>query len=210
MVLSALPSNCDDKTLENIPSFCKATLKTGSYVSFVVSEDQFTKLRHAFQAASFKVCHHSYKVHYDPKTVKRKRNVDFPQRHDDICFIAKTQGTHPKSFVPDFAMSYEQEEIPTATFLASVFNVSSCQNKLRAPKHHSPIFPEERSVDLFVHLLRLFSPPNGNILDPFGGPLSVSLACFKTNRTCTAIDGSEPGYRLPLGDFVSSRLQRRQ
>lgn len=199
MILSALPRNCDDKTLESLPSFCKSTLKTGSYVSFVVSEEQFSKLKHTFQAASFKVCHHSYKVHYDPKTVKRKRNADFPQCHDDICFIAKTQGSHPNSFVPDFAICYDKEEIPTATFLSSVFNMNSCQHKLRAPKHNSPVFPEERSVDLFTHLLRLFSPPSAHILDPFGGPLTVSLACFKTNRTCTAIDGSEPGCRYAMG-----------
>lgn len=181
-----------------LPSFCKCLLKSGSYVVLVVTEEQFTMLRKGFQIEKFKVCDYSYKVLYDPKMIKRRRNLDFPQQHDDICLISKTQGSHPDGFVPEFAtISPEATAIPS-TNLWSVNNIRACTNKLKAPKLNSPLYPDERSVDLFTYLVRLFSPPNGSVLDPFGGPLSVPIACLETARRCVALEESE-NFKYSVG-----------
>lgn len=199
LILGTLPSTEKYDEVRKLPALCKSTLKTGSYVVLVIEENQFSHLRDLFTAANFKVCEHTYKVLYDPKTMKRKRNVDFPQRMDDICFIAKSQGVHPSSFVPDFAAW--SEDLPSAWHMrfATVQNISASLNKLKQPNQNSPIFPAERSIQLYTHLIRLFCPSEGSVLDPFGGPMTVSLACMKSSRSCITIDRSNPGRKYALG-----------
>lgn len=199
MILGNMTDKENMNEVHHLPALCRATLKRGSYIALVIHENQFAALRDLFSAASFKVCDHTYKVLYDPKTMKRRRNLDFPQRLDDICFIAKSNGAHPTSFVPDFASCEEQIASVSATSYASVQNMQACSNKLKFPNQNSPIFPTERSMHLFMHLIRLFSPSNGAVLDPFGGPLSVAIACLKTDRTCLTIQRRSPGLKYAVG-----------
>lgn len=59
-----------------------------------------------------------------------------------------------------------------------------------------PIFPGERSTDLFARIIKIFSPPNGSVIDPFGGPLTTALACLETSRKCTSMDAMSEAMRI--------------
>ena len=93
----------------------------------------------------FKVYDHSYKVLYDPKYIRRRKSNDFPQCHDHIYFISKTQGTHPSRFIPDFASNDTKLDVGAGSTFGSVLNIQPCLRKLKAPTHSSAIVMKRRA-----------------------------------------------------------------
>lgn len=202
LVLSAIPSNTSDNSfVDKLPSFCKSVLKTGSYVFLILNESRFYPYHQAFTCAGFKVCEHCIPIIYETPTVKRSKSNDFPPRHSDIALIAKTQGRHPSGFKPEFFNESTNNEASHPVF-GSILNVEPCDDKLKRPKQNSAIFQDERSVKLFTRIINLFSPNDGTVLDPFCGPLTTSLACLQTERSCIAMDSSGDAFR-----YAKSRLR---
>ena len=80
-----------------------------------------------------------------------------------------------------------------------MINVKPCANSLKKPKFNIHIFPEEKSADLFTHIIRMLSPPGALVLDPFGGPLTTSLACIKSDRHCISINPDDCAMKFALG-----------
>ena len=60
------------------------------------------------------------------------------------------------------------------------------------------MFYAERSVEIFLHLIRLFSPSCGSVINPFAGPMTVALACLKTSRSCVSIEDSTPAMKYAI------------
>lgn len=205
LILSALPSNVfdDQIVLNKLPAFCKSVLKTGSYVFFIIPEFLFSRFHTAFKEADFKVCDHGFNIMYDTSTMRRRRLTDFPQRHGELAFLAKTKGQHPTGFVPDFMTTPSTDDDDnnhcSHTSFASLCNIESCTDKLKQPHHNSALFPEERSVTLFQRIVTLLSPSGGSIIDPFGGALTASLACLNSGRQCISMDDRRDAFNFALG-----------
>ena len=199
LVLSAIPSDLSNETLLKVPSFCKSFLKTGSYVFLVVKEEQMLSLRDSFKHIGFKVCDHPFTILFDTKTMRKRKSHDFPQRHFDIALIAKTQGLHPEGFVPDFVSSAMSDDADHTSTYASFINVENCCSKLKEPKQNAALNLEERSVQLYSRVIRLLTPIDGSLLDPFGGPLSTCLACLQTGRGCIAMDEESNPFKYSIG-----------
>lgn len=72
-------------------------------------------------------------------------------------------------------------------------------NKLKRPDGNSAIFPCERSVQLFSRVIRAFTPSEGSVVDPFAGPLTASIACMETGRSCTAISDHGDATKYAIG-----------
>lgn len=206
LVVSALPSNISDDTIYNsLPSFCKNVLKTGSYAFLIVNESQIYRLQQAFRKSGLKVCDHSFSIVYDTSTLKRHKNCDFPQRSSEIAMIAKTRGQHPSCFQPDFATLETTNNVDQSrSSFAALTNIETCSgiNKLKRPHKNISLFPEERSTALFSRVISIFSPPEGMVLDPFGGALTTSLACLQTCRSCVSMDTPNDVFR-----YAKSRLR---
>lgn len=201
LVTSTVPSSFLEADGTILADIGKKTLKTGSYVVLVIREVKFSFLRKIFLEHSFKVCDHTNKVIYDSRKVPKPKNsdYDFPQRQDEICFIAKTNGSHPSKFVPDFATDNTIFSSRSPVSFAVAVNIQVCAHKLKEPRRNTPIFPDERSTGMFMHIIRLFCPSNGEVLGPFSDPLTVSLACLQTSRRCVSISHGGPGLKYAVG-----------
>ena len=70
---------------------------------------------------------------------------------------------------------------------------------LKRPKYNTHLLPEEKSPQLYSNFIRMFSPPGGTVMDPFGGPLTTSIACIETNRKCISMDREGNLMRFALG-----------
>jgi len=126
----------------------------------------------------------------------------------------------------DAAQSYEPNEggrYPTNVFaddelggrLVHIFTYP----KVRDSKGH----PFAKPVDLMAHLVRLFIPPNGHLVDPFAGGGSTGVGASWTGRRATLIDRdpaalgimekrfNAPGHNLGrrLGAFRSLSVPQR-
>lgn len=58
-------------------------------------------------------------------------------------------------------------------------------------KGHPAVFP----IDLPLFFIKLLSPDNGLILDPFGGSGTTGIAALQTGRNCILIDNNEHYYQ---------------
>lgn len=190
LVLTSLSAECREQDIAELPSFCRTVLSPGSYCFIIATESQFGLLQKHFTEQSFKVSSHSFKILYDPSTLQRRVTVDFPQRHGDIAFIAKSTGRHPANFQPKF--DGEAEKFASAT------GVRSCQDKLKKPLQNAALFPAEKSSDLYSYIIRLLSPPQGTVMDPFAGPLTTALACLKTERRAVCIEHDSDSFPYAL------------
>ena len=200
LVLSAVPSSVNPTLVKELPSFCKSVLKTGCYVFLLLSEAQFSEFQTVFLEQDFKVCDYGFSIHYDNSTIRRRRSVDFPQRNSEIALIGKTRGQHPNGFVPDFLNGLDSgDEQANITPFDSFVGVEFCSNKLKRPRYNTPLFHDERSVDLFSRIIRMLTPPEGSCLDPFGGPLTTCLASLKTGRSCIAMDDTGDVFKFAVG-----------
>lgn len=205
LVLSAVPQSTTEESLcECLPTFCRTVLKTGSYVFLILTDNSLHKYQEAFRTAGFKVCDHGFNIVYDTSTMKRRKTKDFPLKNCEVAMIAKTQGRHPSNFEPDFLSQQSPNTSHSCAHspFASLLNVQSCEEKLKRPNENTAIFPHERSTQLFARIINMFSPTQGSVLDPFGGPLTTALACLETSRTCTSMD-----YKGVAMQYSKSRLR---
>ena len=76
--------------------------------------------------------------------------------------------------------------------------MAPCELKLKRPRYNSPLFPEERSVQLTQCIIELFTPQEGSCLDPFGGALTTSVACLETGRTFVFMDSVVEAFKLSI------------
>ena len=190
LVLSAIPNELSEEDLKSIPLFCKSVLKPGSYVFLILTEKQFTLFLEQFQSNGFKVMDHCFKIIYDVSTFQRRSTTDFPQRHGDIALMAKTEGQHPDGYQPDF-----KEQVQ----FGSVINIKACQKKLRKPNQTASIRTSEKSIDLFNHIIKMLTPSGGSVIDPIAGPMTASISCLETGRSCVSIESDEECYKFALG-----------
>ena len=199
LVCSSLPDDFPIEKLDNLPSICDITLKPGGYAFFVLSEDQFTKLNVAFKNIRFKIMDYSFKIVYDSSTFQRRNVKDFPQRNADIALIARRIGEHPGKFKPLFCSSAGQEESGSQVRFASVLNIATCQDKLKKPEENSALFPGEKSIQLFEHVIRMLCPTEGTIFDPVAGALTAAIACINTGRQCYAVEEDPVLFSYAIG-----------
>ncbi len=198
LVISSIPKNMEMEELDTLPSFCKRVLKTGCYAFFIVTEEQFTFLKGSFRKQDFKVIDQSFKIMYDVTTIQRKSITDFPQKNSDIAIIVKTPGQHPDGYSPVFSEREPCSSLETANF-ASVINIKACQDLLRKPNENKSVLQDEKSVELFTHVIKMLSPPNGSIIDPVAGALTAALSCLRCGRKCIAVESSKDVFRFALG-----------
>lgn len=191
LVLSTIPVDCDEVTLQSIPDFCNHVLYPGGYCFFIVNEKQFTTLFDLFKHQSFKVFDHSYKILYDVNSFQRRVTNDFPQKHGDIAILARSPGTHPLKFNPSF------NEDPKR--FASLSTVKACQHRLKKPGKNSPMYAAEKSVELYTHIVSMFSHDNGLVIDPLAGAMTTALACLKTSRKSICIEQDKELFRYAIG-----------
>ena len=78
-------------------------------------------------------------------------------------------------------------------------NVEICRSKLKRPNENIPLFPDEKNVELLSRIISIFTPSEGLVIDPFGGPLTTSLACLQTNRSCIKMDNSSEAMKYAIG-----------
>lgn len=199
MILSSVPPTIKDDLLDDLPDFCFSVLKPGSYIFLIVSHSQFYLLQRMFSTANFKVCPHQYSILYEVGNTKRSRSVDFPLDHGEIAILVKTNGKNPEGFVPEFALGNSEAHCHSAGLYASITNVKQHRHKLKRPTYNTPMDSNEKSPELFSHFVRLFCPPGGTVMDPFGGALTTSLACIETNRKCVAMDQEGELMKYALG-----------
>ena len=81
----------------------------------------------------------------------------------------------------------------------ALLKVENCSNKLKRPNDNTALFPNERSVQLFSRIINIFTPTEGSVIDPFGGPLCTSLACLQTRRTCISMNAPSDEMRYAVG-----------
>lgn len=199
LVITSLPNDISLQNLKSIPSFCKKVLKPGSYAFIIVTEDQYILLHQLFNQLHFKVIERSYKILYDTSSVQRKGSSDFPLRHGDIAIIAKTEGHHPDQFHP-FGFSKSNTDIQASSAMFdSVVNVKTCTSKLKKPGHYGALRTSEKSVELFSFIIKMLTPPGGIVIDPHAGPMTASLACLQTGRSCVSIEDEHLCYKYALG-----------
>ena len=192
LVLTALPPDCDDETMKSSPGFCNSVLKNGSYVFIISSEKQFKLLQDEFTSTGFKVCGHSFKIIFDARTMRKRKTVDFPQRHGEIALVAKSKGHHRNGFfLPDFISGDCDEDGGTAQQFASVLNVPICDDRLMRPDSMAPIYNDERSIQLYSTILRMVTTAGASVIDPFGGPLTTALSCLHCSRSCISIHATQ-------------------
>ena len=191
LVLSSIPHDSDKEILQSIPEFCSLVLHPGSYAFIIVSENHFSDLFQSFKEKSFKVSPHSFKILYDQSSIQRRTTIDFPQKHGDIALISKTEGFHPRNYKPSF-------EDFGARF-KSLTGIKACQDRLKKPTEQAPLVPGEKSTDLYAHIIKMFSPTDGIIMDPLANGLTSALACLKTGRRSVCIDPSTVSFHYALG-----------
>ncbi len=193
-----------DEKLEYIkllPGFCKHVLKSGSYAFFVVSNSQYSVLEKAFRDAEFKVMDHAFQILYDKATLHRRACYDFPQKQGEIGILAKSAGVHPDGYSPEFSKYGEGERIQSDDVVkfASLVNLNSCSDKLKKPKEFTAIRKDEKTVELFKHMIKMLSPPSGSVMDPIAGAFTAAIACLETNRSCICLENDADCYRFAVG-----------
>lgn len=201
LILSALPSNFGLASSKRtpFPAFCTSVLQPGGYVFLVLNASQFLSFYQAFKEHGFKVSDDVFTIVYDTTQLRRRRTTDFPQSHTEFALIARKKGHNPSGFVPDFAAQQSDTEPLHRGLFASILNVEQCDKKLKKPGINTPLFPTERSISLHKDIVRLFTPCEGSVMDPFGGALSTALACLNTGRSCTIMDDTSEALDYAIG-----------
>ncbi len=199
LVISSIPKEINEEKLANLPHFCKRVLKTGSYGFFIVTEEQFSFLKRCFKDHEFKVIDRSFKIMYDITTIQRRAMADFPQKDSDIAIMVKTTGHHPDGFSPIFSDAEASSNLDLTTKFASVINIKACQDLLRKPKENKAVTCDEKSVELFSHIIKMLTPPNGSVIDPIAGALTATISCIRSGRKCIAVEDSEEIFRFAIG-----------
>jgi DNA modification methylase len=69
-------------------------------------------------------------------------------------------------------------------------------------KNHPAVFP----VELPLFFIKLLSPPNGMVVDPFGGSGSTGIAAFQCGRNFIYLDNNERYYNAAF-DRISQEIQ---
>ncbi len=199
LVLSAIRENESDDRLRRLPSFCKRVLKTGCYAFFIVNNSQYILLEKAFQEEGLKVMEYCFIIVYDTSTMQKRVTNDFPLRHGDIAILAKMPGIHPNGYTPVFS-DKEGETMPDDFVkYASLINISCCQDKLRRPNELAALRTDERSVQLYSHVIKMLSPVQGSVIDPLGGTGTSTISCLETNRSCVCLENDIECYRFAVG-----------
>ncbi len=214
LVFSCITDMKDDGFLENLPEFCKHVGKPGSYVFLILTVVQFVNLGEAFKDKGFKVAEHPFDIVYDTSTVQRKVMSDFPQRHSDIALICRYPGDHPDGFHPfhrnvdpDVSMQLHESgdsslssgDFDCRAHFASFINVSACRRKLKRPRSNAAFFSWEKNCELVTRIVQTFCPFQGLVIDPFPGPLTTALACFKSKRSCISVSAKTDGFKYARG-----------
>ena len=65
----------------------------------------------------------------------------------------------------------------------------------KSPSPQQRIHPTQKPLELFRELMRLFSSPNGLVLDPFAGSATTVCAAFELGRRVIAFENDEDHYR---------------
>ncbi len=199
LIVSSISRNEDIEVLKVMPSFCKKVLNPGSYCLFILSQYQFNVLEPLFKEQSFKTLDTPYLIVYDKSTLQRRAIVDFLQKQGDISLLVRMPGRHPSGYSPVFCDTKMKSEKDDVVFFASVLNVKAFQNKLKYPKRLAAIRKDEKSTDLFKHIIRMLSPPGGIVMDPIGGTFTCALACLDSGRGCVSMEEDYECFRYSVG-----------
>ncbi len=199
LIVSAISKTEDTDIVMAIPSFCKTVLKAGSYGLFIVSQAHFFMLFKLFKDGGFETIESPFVILYDRSTIQKRIIVDFPLKDSDVGLLVKTPGTHPAGYSPIFCEASSDLARDDVTVFASVINLKSCQNKLKPPNKMAVIRTEEKSVELYKHIIKMLSPPRGVVMDPLGGTFTCALACLDTGRSCISMEQDWGCFRYAAG-----------
>ncbi len=199
LVVSSIPTNEPIEKLKKLPAFCKQVLKTGCYAFFIVNNYQYSILESLFQEEGFKVMDYCFIIVYDTTTMQKRTTSDFPQRNGDIAIVAKMSGIHPNGYTPLFSDKDLEKMSEDYVRYASLINITCCKEKLKKPKQLAALRTDEKSVQLYSHIIKMLSPLNGSVFDPLGGTCTATIACLETNRSCVCLEVDEECYRYALG-----------
>ncbi len=199
LVLSSIPKNEPVDNLKTLPSFCKRVLKTGCYAFLIVTNYQYSLLESLFESEGFRVMDYCFLIVYDKKTLQRRITTDFPQRNGDIAILAKMPGIHPNGYTPVFTDKDAEDISDDYVKFASLININYCQDKLKKPKQLGALRTDEKSVQLYSHIIKMISPVNGTVFDPISGTCAASIACLETNRSCVCLEKDLVCYRYAIG-----------
>ena len=198
LIISSIKPDCNDDVLKSLPNFSDKVLKPGAFAFFIVSELQYAILYREFKSLKFKLMEHSYKILYKTSTFQKRCVSDFPQRDSDIAIVARKQGTHPNGFQPAYA-SQPSRNLQTKIAFSSAINMDSCKDKLKKPSENSALCAWEKSVDVFQHVMCLFTPPGGTVMDPLAGALTAGIAALNTGRKCVVLEKNKCIYNFAVG-----------
>ena len=198
LVISSILPDCKTELLKMLPSFCDKVLKPGGYAFFIVTEDQYTLLHGEFGSLKFKLMEHSFKILYKVSSFQKRCVNDFPQRNSDIAIVARKQGIHPRGFQPAFVSQSASSSQRTNAF-SSILDMNACQDKLKKPSENAALCNSEKSVEVFQHIITLFTPSNGAVLDPMAGALTAGIASLHTGRKCILLEKNPGLYKFAVG-----------
>ncbi len=199
LVLSAISKSESLDKVQKIPAFCKTVLKTGCYAFLIVSNYHYTVLEKAFTDEGFKVMDYCFIIVYDKSTMQRRITTDFPQRHGDIAILAKMPGIHPAGYTPIFSDKDAEQLSDDVVKYASMINITCCRDKLRKPKEIGALRKDERSVQLYSHVIKMLTPVGGSVIDPLGGACTATIVCMETKRSCVCLESDTQCYSYAIG-----------
>ncbi len=185
-----------DDEMRSFSQFCNRALKTGCYALLFTSFQLFPRWVQSFKDSQFKVMPYPFVVMKDQGTIQQRMTIDFPQNCCEFLMIAKSNGTHPNGFIPDFKSLYNNVCTSSKKSFAGVSNLPVTKYKLLNKPSKEPVRVEEKNVDFITELISEFSPINGSVLDPYGGTFTTGIGAYRSKRRAACVERDSHCFRL--------------
>ena len=191
-----------DEEMRAFTQFCNRALKTGSYIVLFTSFHLFPRWVSSFKESQFKVKSYPFVVMKDHNTIQQRQKIDFPQNCTEFILLAKSNGSHPTGFMPDFKHLYNNVCTSSNKAFAGVSNLPVTKFKLLNKPSNEPVRVEEKNVDFILELVSQFSPNNGSIMDPYAGTFTSAIAAFRSKRHSVCIEKDSHCFKLAKNRLI--------
>ncbi len=184
----AVVDELDKDEVEKFVGLCKRVLKSGSYVILFIDFDSFQEWYTQFSSSGFSVMKFPYLILYDPESLRNNIISIFPQNSCEFALVARSPGSHPDGFKPDFETNFNQVATATQRRHAVMTNVQATKTFLTVPGSKVPFCTKELPILMLHELIDLFTPVDGSVIDPYAGTMTTAAACLQSGRRCTSIE----------------------
>lgn len=206
---SGFEDRIDEKEMEMFSQFARRVIKPGGYCVIFTSFHLYLKWKRNLEQDDFVVTNVPLILCKRTGLLQKSSSSRYPQNGSEFAIIARRKGMHPATFEPNFTAPYRLINCSHSRKFAIIDNVPPVRRKLSYPGTRRPVRMEEKNTSMLAEILNTYCPPNGSVLDAYGGTLTTALACLATDRKCIVIEKATDCYNLGLNRLESVAEMKR-